>query len=155
MKNVSSILLLIGGVFLAHKIFASKKHPKGLLEKNIVSMHIGAWTEKGYPIRIVWSDGTTTNKICSEADALEYIDDAKQNGAKITEDSGAGTANITDDMPADKSIVSLKYRDLGNDMYYVKILFYDGTRREGKDDKDRFETYMRNAKYDNATIETF
>lgn len=155
MKATNTLLLLAGGGLFVY-LFAHRKHPQGLLlgEDTIESVHIDAWTENGYPIEIVWSRGIATKELYNRDETAGIIEKAKQEGARISGDATVMQV-FADNLPAQKSIVSLRYRDLGNDMYYVKIAFYDGTKKEGKMHKDYFELYLRNAKYDNATVETF
>ena len=146
------LLILAAGWFL----LKSKKRPLGEDEYfPLVKVVIGEYTEKGYPIQLTNETGYTWELMCTEQEALKIIEDAKRDGATIEEIKEGANVIPNEEEHAQKDIVQLRYRNLGNGIYYVKLDYYDGTYREGRISSEELNLYIRDANRAGGNITTF
>ena len=90
MKKTLGILVVLGGGFLLLRKISTNTNMRytGLRpDPKIAYMLIGENSDKGYPIKIVWSDGITTEEYYNETEAAEIIKKAQEDGAKIEENA--------------------------------------------------------------------
>lgn len=146
------LLLLLSGLVVSKLIRKSAKNSSNFSPMPI-RVEIGKYDDenKGYPFIYTTDVGSSYVLYFPQGDALEAIKEAEERGIEII-DYALITGNNNE---AQKDIVSFKYRDLGDGVYYVKIEYRDGTKREGKCDNEVLQLYIRDANRVNTTIETF